>query len=296
VDDHKCCEVDLSRNQSHIIKSEFFSQFLFMEERKYPSDVRIKKQLSKIHDKEPDQIIIGNGSSDILDILARAFLCDGKIVKFQMPSYAPIKTIIERTGAKVSHCIGSVKFIVNPNNPTGEFCNPQSTNYDYDLVVVDEAYMDYHPERESFVDQIDKRGNVIVVKTFSKFYGLAGMRIGYAIVPKKLVADIEKIQNKYPVSCFSTQAAIHMLNDKDYYRRAMQETKENLSMLAFGLDGLGIERFPSCGNFVSAKIPFVKGFQIRDLNSYPGMEGWKRISCSTKENIKNFLIELEKTL
>ena len=122
------------------------------------------------------------------------------------------------------------------------------------------------------------------------------MRIGYAIVPKKFVGYIEVIQNKYSVSCFSIQAAMHMLDDKDHYKRAMDETKENLSTLAYGLDALEVERMPHCGNFVSAKIPEVKGFQTRDLNSYPEMKGWKRISCSTEENIKNFLKELEKTL
>jgi histidinol-phosphate aminotransferase len=288
---------DLSRNQNHVErKTNVLDIPKYYDERNYPSEIPLRMELARIYGVHIDQVIIGNGSTDILNVCARACLSHGKFAMFETPSYMPIKQIIEKTGATHSEIAGDVRFIVNPNNPTGEFYSPSEQSYDYEVVVVDEAYMDYHPERESFVSWVNKVDNLIVVRTFSKFFGLAGLRIGYAIASKKISEYLRKVQNPYPISGISSIAAINALYDFDHQRETLALTGECLYYLTNGLDKLGVERLQPCGNFVSAKIPKVEGFQTRSLGAYSGLEGWERISCAKIEVIDSFLKELEKKI
>jgi histidinol-phosphate aminotransferase len=270
----------------------------------YPSNEKFRNLLAGINKVDPSQIILGAGGTGVLEICARAaFVGQGGVGVVDYNSYGPIENIIKLAGGDVRYAESTpvdgdyrARFIVNPNNPTGEFRNPINYNMDnFSLFVVDEAYMDFYPDSgRSFLPLVNERDNLVVVKTFSKLYGLAGMRVGYGVVSKKVASYLSKLESRYCISKTALQHATWAAYNipKSDLGDSIHRNQHALAFLVDGLDKLGVEKLQPCANFIAAKIPDVKGFQLRDLTHYSNMAGWKRItsrSISTNEAFLSYL-------
>lgn len=304
-DEHR---IDLSRNENPISPSNgFFDTHL--EVNRYPIVHHdLIEALAKKHDVDPNMIVVGNGSTEILDTICRTFLNDKSFILCDKFLYPPTKQSIRRQGAIIypnSQKETSDIFLVNPCCVTGRVYNPHEIEVRLNtgkvgkerqpIVVVDEAYIDYHPGRISF---INSGANIrsIVTRTFSKMYGLAGLRIGYAVCSRISDAfDIQKVQPAYNLSSFSAEAAIIMLNDDQYQFNTISNNNKSHEIMMHQLDKLGVHRMEPAGNFICAKVPEVEGFLTREL-LYEDMSDWKRITLSTPEVMMNYITQLEKEL
>ena len=283
--------VDLSRNEN-FVKRILPPLQPDLCPSKYPSSEELKFALADKHSVDVGQIILGNGITDLLHVCARACINQGDIVDVGLATYLPACYIFKQAGAIISpYPSGSIRFLVNPNNPTGEFTDPHCYNLDdYEITIVDEAYIDYYPEKPSFIDNLSRK--TIVLRTFSKLHGLAGMRIGYGIASKDVSDFFQKAEQKYPLSVAAINAALHSLRDELYLERSIHENEISMTMLVSGLVDLSFEHLPPCANFVVAKIPVVSGFQLRDLGAYTSMKGWKRITTAETHIMNAFLNKL----
>ena len=299
--------IDLSRNENPIEPT-----FPFATEsqyNKYPIDHHdLIAALAKKHNVDQKQVVVGNGSTEVLDTICRTFLGEANFILCDKFLYGPTKKSILRTGATLSMSsqeYGNDIFLVNPCCVTGRVYNPHEIevrlhtskegSQRQPLVVVDEAYMEYHPQRISFINSgADIRS--IVTRTFSKAYGLAGLRIGYAVCSRISDAiEIQKVQPAYNISCFSAQAAISMLDDEGYLYNTLQANEISRTLMMNNLDRLKIDRMEAAGNFICAKVSDVKGFITREL-PYDGMGKWRRITLSTPEVMGEYIEQIEKDM
>lgn len=240
---------------------------------------------------------MGAGSSAVLDVGIRASLCVGKIAHIDNHTYKPIEQLVQRTGAYITRSVaGGVRIIVNPNNPTGTF--PEIPNpSDYDFVIVDEAYIDYYREEKSMKFLLREHENILITRTFSKLYGLAGMRIGYGITSKKYAEYLKKVSDPYNIPSFTLHAAMSVIDNKEFLERSLELNQKSLQITVDGLKKLGVEIMTPCANFVTAKLPnLIPGFSMRDLEFYSGLKGWSRISTQGPLDMEKFITEVEKYL
>ena len=266
------------------------------------------KQLARKHNVDPNQIVVGNGSTEVLDTICRAFLDESHFILCDKFLYPPTRASILRSGAMLSTSsqdVDSDIFIVNPCCVSGRVYNPheievrletgKKDNERQPLVVVDEAYIDYHPRIMSF---INSGANIrsIVTRTFSKAYGLAGLRIGYAVCSRISDAiEIQKIQPGYNLSFVSANAAIQMLNNKQYMSDTIEMNNIARDYTVDCLDAMKIERMEPAGNFISAKVPDIESFIVRNFMVYgmdDSLKDWRRITISTFEIMTRYFEKL----
>ncbi len=251
---------------------------------RYPdgSGFDLKAALSERYQIEHACIVLGNGSNDLLELAARAFLAPGDKVVYADHAFAVYALATQAAGATgisvpatkgfghdlsamlqaaVQHKVKMV-FIANPNNPTGTFLGatelldflravpPQV------LVVLDEAYNEYLPQnlRYDSVSWLREFPNLIISRTFSKAYGLAGLRVGYALAGE-LVADmLNRVRQPFNVNSVAQAAAVAALQDEAFVRRTCELNQAGMDQVTQGLTRLGLEFIPSYGNFVCCRI------------------------------------------
>jgi histidinol-phosphate aminotransferase len=240
----------------------------------------LREKLARVRGVRPEEIFIGLGSSEIIDLTARAMLRAGLTGLTSEGSYAPFSTAIRASGANLrlvpmknysfdlramAEAITPethVVYIANPNNPTGtaigkeeleEFLRAMPEDV---LVVVDEAYIHYaaRPDMPKTDDLYPKHQNLIVLRTFSKVYGLAGIRIGYAVGKPELLAALNKLRTPFNVSGLAQAAAIAALDDKEHVKRCIETNAIERKRLSEGLRKLGFQPVPSETNFIFLEI------------------------------------------
>ena len=224
----------------------------------------------------PEEILIGLGSSEIIDLAARVVLRAGAQGLTSEGTYAPFSVAIRASGAELvlvpqrdfafdlkamAKAITpktAVIYLANPNNPTGsafgreEFAEFLASVPDGVLVVLDEAYIHYAVSmglRDS-VEAYRKRKNLLILRTFSKVYGLAGLRIGYAIGRPELAAAMNKLRTPFNTSGVAQAAALAALDDKEHVTRCIETNAVERKRLSEGLTKLGYRPVPSEANFV----------------------------------------------
>lgn len=283
----------------------------------------LKQALADFNEVNVEQITLGNGSDDLLDILARSFVgYDDAIVYSQYafiiyPMLAKMQgaTGIEIAANRFGHDLKAMSqavqdnantkmvFIANPNNPTGTQLNhkelhtfvasvPSSV-----LVVLDEAYIEYSPEsnNRSLLDEFD---NVVIVRTFSKAYGLAGLRVGYAMSSAPVADLLNRIRQPFNVSRVGLAAAAAALADQDFIATTRDSNKEQMRWLENQFDALGLGFIKSHANFIMVEIEvemeditatsihqalLEQGVIVRPLDNY-GLPNWLRITVGTAED------------
>jgi histidinol-phosphate aminotransferase len=286
--------------------------------RKYPDAASRAgcEEAGKLYGFDPEWIIMANGSDEVLNNLIRAFVSEGEEVAYVHPSYSYYSTLAEVQGAKVRTFLldegwslkdfpkrykGKLFFLTNPNAPLG-FCYPQEFVEEMagrvdGVLVVDEAYADF--ARENSLDLVRRLPNVVVTRTFSKSYSLAGMRLGLAIAHPEVIAALNKIRDHYNLDRLAQAACVAAMADQEYFRQCVNKIRETRDWFSAELRVLEWEVIPSHGNFVFASPPDRDGkrvyealYERRILVRYfsdPALDHGIRISIGTRE-------EMEKTL
>lgn len=238
--------------------------------RKYPQPLgdTFRKAAGRVLNVDPDGILIGNGSDDILTILTRAFVPEGGLIASPTPSYILYKSLAEVQGARfeavpftadwtrlassVAHA--DIVFLPNPNSPTGTL---SSRAYQSELLqaleqkplVLDEAYVDF-TEWRTGLQLAGHKDNLIVTRTMSKSYALAGIRFGFAVADPVVVRELVKVKDSYNCDALSLAAATAAIEDQDYFREVRAKIIATRGRMTATLSALGFEVTPSHANFV----------------------------------------------
>ncbi len=237
----------------------------------------LKQRLSRIHSLPAEQIIIGNGSTEIVEILARTFLgrdgeglmADATFIMYyiavtglngrarQVPLTADLRHDLDAMADAVGESTRII-FLANPNNPTGTYVTRGELDAFMDrvpgdvLVVIDEAYKEYvtAPDYPDGLELLRRGRQVAVLRTFSKIYGLAGLRLGYALTTPEVHDAAERIRSPFNTNSVAQAAALAALDDEAHVTRSREHNSRELTFLAEGLAGLGIAFTPSVANFI----------------------------------------------
>jgi histidinol-phosphate aminotransferase len=234
--------------------------------RKYPDPMgtHFRETAGRILGVDPDGILIGNGSDDILTIVTRAFVPEGGRVCSPTPSYLLYQTLAELQGANLETVpytatwqlpepwparAAHLTFVANPNSPSGT-CVPASALLQVAAnrpLVIDEAYVDF---ADNHCLPLVKQPNVIVTRTLSKSCSLAGIRFGYAVADPAVIHELVKVKDSYNCDVLSLAAAAAALADQDYLRSTRARIIATRTRLAEALKGLGFVVTPSQANFI----------------------------------------------
>ena len=249
---------------------------------RYPdgSGNSLKRSLAGRLGVSTEEVTLGNGSNDVLDLVVRAFVNPGDEVVISEHAFAVYVLasmsvnaqlrLIPASGfghdlAAMSDAVTSktkLVFVANPNNPTGTYSNRDTVEKFLDalpatiLAVLDEAYFEYvtngdYPDGVALLSQYP---NLIVVRTFSKAYGLAGLRIGYGIASKEIAEVLNRVRHPFNVNALALAAAEAALGDETFLADSIQQNREGLRQLASGFDELGLDWIPSVANFICARV------------------------------------------
>ncbi|OGT64023.1 MAG: histidinol-phosphate transaminase [Gammaproteobacteria bacterium RIFCSPHIGHO2_12_FULL_45_9] len=290
----------------------------------------IKQALSSYHDLNPDQITVGNGSEYVLELIVKAYLQKGDAAVISQYAFLTIPIIIQSYGGKcniaaaqnwghhVNHLIDAIDhrtrilFLVNPNNPTGTYVNKIDFEKLLDavppnvIVVVDEAYSDYidlidYPNAMTYLNHYP---NLVVVRTFSKIYGLAALRLGYAMSSPDIADILNRARLPFNVNTVAVKAGMAAIKDRAHVNQSVKMNDEGMQQLKAGLEKLNLPYIPSIGNFISIDVNdgqtvyqqlLKEGVIVRPLNAYD-MPRHIRVSIGTKEQIQRFLMSLQRIL
>ncbi|MDQ7989186.1 MAG: histidinol-phosphate transaminase [Candidatus Dactylopiibacterium sp.] len=290
----------------------------------------LKAELARAHGVPPEAIVLGNGSGDVLELAARAFLAPDASAVCSQYAFAVYPLAVMATGARLievparawGHDIAAlgdaiaadtrVVFIANPNNPTGTFL-PAALIEAFlarvpgdVLVVLDEAYVEYLPDevRYDSVAWLARHPNLLVTRTFSKIHGLAGLRVGYALAHPDVAALLDRVRQPFNVNVLAQVAACGALADTAFVARSRAANREGMRQIVAGLDALNLRHIPSLGNFVSfhvgdaARVDAAlqrRGVIVRPLASY-AMPAWLRVTVGSPGENARFLDALERAL
>ncbi len=278
-----------------------------------------------------DQVFLGNGSNDILELVARAFLTVGDRAVYSEHAFAVYPLAIQAVGAR-GICVkardfghdlvamgnaatenrAKLVFIANPNNPTGTLLEGvalyrfmQALPSDI-LVVLDEAYNEYLPLecRYDSVSWLSEFPNLIISRTFSKAYGLASLRVGYALADAGVADMVNRVRQPFNVNSLAQAAATAALDDLEFVRQTFELNLAGMKQLTSGLKALGLDYIPSYGNFVSFRIADAArayrrllelGVIVRPVASY-NMPDYLRVSIGLEAQNQKFLSALQQVL
>lgn len=246
---------------------------------------RLREAIGEANNLDPNRIVCGTGSDEILQLLGRAYLASGdKVVQSQygflvyrlvaMQSDAELvsaaETDFETDVDAVLKAAGEdarIVFLANPNNPTGTFVSkaeirrlreglPAST-----MLVVDEAYAEYvdEPDYETAFDLADEYDNVVVTRTFSKIHGLAGLRLGWAYADASIIDVLNRVRGPFNVNLPAIEAGIAAIKDTDFQQRSADHNRQGLDFMREKLVGIGLNVTPSVCNFLLVHFPETKG-------------------------------------
>ena len=249
---------------------------------RYPegSGYYLKRELVRALSVGEDELILGNGSNELLDIAAKTFLKDGDEAVMATPSFVVYFMAVQSVGGKSiqvplrndTHDLAAMAdaitpktrmmFIANPNNPTGTFNRKEEFDRmmerisDDILVVIDEAYYEYvsDPDYADSMKYLRNGRNVLILRTFSKIYGLAGLRIGYGIAKKEILADMNRLRAPFNTNTVAQRAAAAALADRDHVTKSRTTNETGKKYLYGELDSLGIKYVPTEANFIY--VPF----------------------------------------
>jgi histidinol-phosphate aminotransferase len=292
--------------------------------RKYPDPLgtHFRQTAARVHGVDPDSILIGNGSDDILTIVTRAFVPDGGLVVSPTPSYILYRTLAELQSARFVAVPftsdwrlpdawpfprAQLTFLPSPNSPSGTTIPlPALERFAQQLagpLIVDEAYVAF---ADADALSLARQPNVIVTRSFSKSHALAGIRCGYAIADPAVVRELIKVKDSYNCDCLSLAAGAAALEDEDYLRSTVSKIRTTRERLARELTKLGFDVCPSQANFLwcrrmdRAVKPIYEELKRRlILVRYMFYEGYGdglRISIGADPDIDKLLAELGQIL
>ncbi len=302
---------------------------------RYPdgSGFYLRKRLAEKHRLPFDSILLGNGSNEIIELVIRAFMSPGDEVMMPEPSFLLYKLVVQWMGGraapiplkedwgidldKMAEAVTAktkVIFLTNPNNPTGKVISktdfeaflsrvPQSA-----AVVLDEAYIEFNtnPDTPLGFDYISGQSPaVIVLRTFSKAYGLAGLRIGFGAMDPEIAGFLNRVRQPFNTGSLAQAAALAAIDDDEFLSRSRQTTWSGLQFLYKEIEKMGLRHIPSEANFFLIEVPceakelyeamLRRGVIIRSMASY-GMERFIRVNVGLPEENIRFIGALKEVL
>lgn len=301
---------------------------------RYPDQFELTAKLANRFAVNQQQIVLGNGSNDVLELLARAFLAPGSSSVFSAHAFAVYPLATLATGAEcvvapaldyghdLSAMLAAIRpdtkivWIANPNNPTGTFLPkeelkaflvavPASV-----LVVLDEAYNEYLPPelRYDSISWIKEFPNLVVTRTFSKIYGLAGLRVGYAVASPEVADLLSRIRQPFNVNNLALAGAAAALDDDAFIRSSYELNHQGLQQIQQALNQVKLSYLPAFGNFVTFKVGdaatdgervnqalLQRGVIVRPIGGY-GMPEWLRVTVGTATENARFIAALSDSL
>ena len=296
---------------------------------RYPDGnaLRLKESISDKFKLDIRNLTIGNGSNDIIEFIARSFLSNEDSAIYSEHAFAVYPLVVQAVGAEgievparnFGHDLEAMKkavktntkliFIANPNNPTGTFLKPNEIKSFLDdldeniIVLLDQAYFDYSSYLNEDVgfEFINKYPNLIISRSFSKAYGLAGFRIGYSVSSKEISDFLNRVRQPFNANSVALIAAEVALSDEDHLKKSLEINANQESVLMKGIADLGYDCIPTKGNFISFNSNgdgeklfnalLKEGVIIRTLGVYK-MPNYLRVTIGLPEENSIFLDKL----
>ncbi len=297
----------------------------FADINRYPdgSGFYLKKALSENLRVSDEEIILGNGSNELLDLAAKTFLKDGDEAVMATPSFVVYFMAVQSVGGKsiqvplknYTHDLSAMAdaitpatkmiFIANPNNPTGtinkkdEFDRLMEKVPDSILVVMDEAYYEYVSDHDyaDSMKYLRSEKNILILRTFSKIYGLAGLRLGYGIARKEILTDMNRLRAPFNTSTIAQKAAIAALSDNGHVSRSREVNETGKEYLYRELGALGMSFVPTEANFVYIPVEGAVGLYEKLLKIgviiRPMGPGAVRVTIGLPEENRRFIEALK---
>jgi histidinol-phosphate aminotransferase len=295
----------------------------------YPdgSGYDLKRALQRKFGIAPECAVLGNGSNDVLELVARSFLTPADSAVYSQHAFLVYPLIVQALGAqhievpakdygsdldamaRAVRANTKIVFLANPNNPTGTFHDwntvhafvaslPRNV-----LVVIDEAYGEYLPaeHHSPSLAWIEDLPNLVITRTLSKAYGLAGLRIGFAVAAREIADIMNRVRQPFNVNHLALVAAVAAIDDNAFLRRSREINSAGLRQLEDGFRRLGLEFIPSLGNFITVRVGDAKrvysrllsqGVIVRPIAGY-GMPEHLRVTVGLPAQNTRFLEALE---
>ncbi len=290
----------------------------------------LKSAIARKYDVGLDQIVLGNGSNDVLELAARALLTPASSAVYAQHAFAVYPLVTQAIGAtgieakakNYGHDLGAmlaairpdtrIVFIANPNNPTGTLLGAEELHGFLGkvspevLVVLDEAYVEFLPEDKltPSVAWLQEFPNLLVSRTFSKAYGLAGLRVGFALARPEVADLLNRVRQPFNVNSLALKAAAAALDDHAFLAESKRMNDAGMAQFIAGFQHLGLDYIPSWGNFLAVKVGeagkvfqglLKKGVIVRPVVNY-GMPEYLRISIGLPEQNARCLAALQEVL
>jgi len=290
----------------------------------------LKKALAQKHGVDMDMITLGNGSNDVLELIARAFVTSDHSILFSEHAFVVYPLVTQAIGAKAivtpaqnwGHDLTAMQaairedtrliFIANPNNPTGTWIDKTRLKAfleavpEHVLVVVDEAYFEYscdNPDYPNSLEWLSNLPNLIVTRTFSKAYGLAGLRVGYSISHPDVANLLNRVRQPFNVNSLALIAATKALEESDYLSKSVALNRAGMQQLTEAFKEMQLDFIPSLGNFIAVEVGegakiyerlLHEGVITRPIGGGYGMPQHLRISIGTADENEQFIQALRK--
>lgn len=280
---------------------------------------------------QPEQITLGNGSSDILEFIVKVFTRENDDVVLSQHAFSIYGAVAKMVGANViqvpaknyGHDLQAmaaaitdktrIVFVTNPNNPTGTWNSKAELETflqavpERVIVLLDEAYFEFVQEADypSGIDYLAQYPNLVVTRTFSKAYGLASLRVGFGVSHADIADLMNRVRPPFNVDTFAQAAAVATLNDAEYVAKSIQTNNDGYAYLTSEFEKLGLAYIPSVANFISFEVAvesqalftglLAKGVIIRPVASYQ-MPQHLRVSIGTQQENERFIQALSEVL
>ncbi|MCJ2532370.1 MAG: histidinol-phosphate transaminase [Candidatus Thermoplasmatota archaeon] len=285
----------------------------------YPSENSdaLRLRLASEFDVSPTEIIVGNGSDELLDIVCKSFINPGDVFCQPTPTFRMYKFYAQVNFASVDEkelnddfslrtdeiIVARAKLVAlcQPNNPTANLFDPRDVrrilSESEGITILDEAYSDFCDS--DMLADVMKSERGIDIRTFSKAYGLAGLRAGFAISRKEIVDELRRVRTPFGLNSFTEAVAIAALDSKGWVTEKIQEMKVERERLSKQMQSLGFQVYPSDCNFLLCRSPVssaklvgaleARGVAIRDFGSYPLLENHVRVTVGPRAFMDRFL-------
>jgi histidinol-phosphate aminotransferase len=300
---------------------------------RYPdgNGFELKQALAARYGVEPSMIVLGNGSNDVLELAAAAFLGPGRAAVMSQHAFAVYPLATQARGARsivvrakdYAHDLDAmaravddetyVVWVANPNNPTGTFARPVEVEAflrrvpERVVVVLDEAYNEYLRAelRGDSVKWLKRHPNLVITRTFSKAYGLAGLRVGYALAHAPVADIMNRVRQPFNVNSIALAAARAALDDMEFVARSFAENLQGMRQVEEGARSLGLEFIPSHGNFITVRVgkaPEIykrllkRGVIVRPVGGAYELPEHLRVTIGTPQENERFLAALAASL
>lgn len=292
----------------------------------------LKQELAEDLGVKEENLVVGNGGEELLQIIAQTFINEGDEVVVASPSFGIYNTTVGLLGGTIHSVpfvnnqydmkgmLGKVNektkliYICSPNNPTGNIVTRKELDSLLEklpedvTVVMDEAYYEFavsNPEYPDSVKLMKMRPNMVILRTFSKVSGIAGVRIGYVITSEKIAAEMNKIKLTFDVNRLAQEAARGALKDKEYTKKTVALTRESIEMMETHFERAGLDYIKSYANFVFVNVKLHSKTAFEELMKrgvivrpgfFWGWDNWIRVSTGTLEQTRFFLDKLDEVL